>query len=32
MNPIAKGVWKLLHIDGPTSRYRSEPLRAVKAA
>jgi len=31
MNPIAKGVWKLLRIDGPTSRYRSEPLRSVKA-
>lgn len=30
MNPIAKGVWKLLRIDGPSSRYRSEPLRAVK--
>ncbi|WP_216902785.1 AurF N-oxygenase family protein [Nocardia alni] len=32
MNPIAKGVWKLLRIDGPVSRYRSEPLRSVKAA
>ncbi|MCP9619521.1 diiron oxygenase, partial [Nocardia otitidiscaviarum] len=28
MNPVAKRVWKLLDIDGPTSRYRSEPLRA----
>ncbi|MFI6866138.1 diiron oxygenase [Nocardia sp. NPDC050406] len=27
MNPISKRVWKLLRIDGPTSRYRSEPIR-----
>ncbi len=27
MNPVSKQVWKLLRIDGPTSRYRSEPLR-----
>ncbi|WP_228002319.1 AurF N-oxygenase family protein [Nocardia australiensis] len=32
MNPIAKRVWKLLDIDGYTTRYRSEPLRVVKAA
>ncbi|MFI5782141.1 diiron oxygenase [Nocardia sp. NPDC051570] len=31
MNPIAKRVWKLLRIDGHTTRYRSEPLRAVRA-
>jgi hypothetical protein len=31
MNPISKAVWKLLKIDGHTTRYRSEPLRAVKA-
>lgn len=30
MNPIGKGMWKLLRIDGPTSRYRSEPLRLGK--
>lgn len=27
MNPIAKAMWKLLKIDGHTTRYRSEPLR-----
>ncbi|RJO69900.1 diiron oxygenase [Nocardia panacis] len=32
MNPISKRVWKLLKIDGATTRYRSEPLRAVQAA
>ncbi len=33
MNPISKNVWKLLKIDGPASRYRSEPQRAkTKAA
>ncbi|MBF6212084.1 diiron oxygenase [Nocardia puris] len=32
MNPISKRVWKLLGIDGPMSRYRSEPLRVVKAS
>lgn len=31
MNPIGKAVWKLLKIDGHTTRYRSEPLRAAKA-
>ncbi|WP_433662967.1 AurF N-oxygenase family protein [Nocardia sp. CA-128927] len=31
MNPISKAVWKLLKIDGHTTRYRSEPLRAAKA-
>ncbi len=31
MNPIAKRVWKLFGIDGPGSRYRSEPLRLAKA-
>ncbi|MBB3037595.1 AurF N-oxygenase family protein [Hoyosella altamirensis] len=25
MNPIARRLWKLLAIDGPISRYRSEP-------
>lgn len=29
MNPVAKGVWKLLGIDGHSTRYRSEPLRVV---
>ncbi|NKY49294.1 AurF N-oxygenase family protein [Nocardia vermiculata] len=32
MNPVAKNVWKLLKIDGPASRYRSEPLRTKRAA
>ncbi|WP_067541287.1 AurF N-oxygenase family protein [Nocardia crassostreae] len=32
MNPIAKRVWKILRIDGPSSRYRSEPIRSGKAA
>ncbi|MGW5456404.1 diiron oxygenase, partial [Nocardia sp. NPDC003979] len=32
MNPIAKKVWKLLGIDGPSSRYRSEPKRSAKHA
>ncbi|MEU8897309.1 diiron oxygenase [Nocardia sp. NPDC048505] len=27
MNPVARRFWKLLEIDGPASRYRSEPLR-----
>jgi hypothetical protein len=27
MNPVAKRVWQLLGIDGPVSRYRSEPAR-----
>ncbi|MET7767386.1 diiron oxygenase [Nocardia sp. NPDC005366] len=31
MNPIARGVWKLLKIDGPTTRYRSEPQRGKTA-
>lgn len=31
MNPIGKAVWKLLKIDGHTTRYRSEPLRSAKA-
>jgi hypothetical protein len=31
MNPIGKAVWKLLKIDGHTTRYRSEPLRWAKA-
>ncbi|MBL1074628.1 diiron oxygenase [Nocardia sp. 2] len=29
MNPIAKRVWKVLGIDGPASRYRSEPIRGA---
>ncbi len=29
MNPVAKAVWKALGIDGPSTRYRSEPLRAA---
>lgn len=32
MNPVAKGMWKLLRIDGPASRYRSEPLRSARTA
>ncbi|WP_405490035.1 diiron oxygenase [Nocardia sp. NBC_00511] len=34
MNPVAKQVWKVLGIDGPTTRYRSEPDRPgqVRAA
>ncbi|MEV6769994.1 diiron oxygenase [Nocardia sp. NPDC051030] len=32
MNPIAKRVWKVLGIAGTASRYRSEPIRAGKAA
>ena len=31
INPITKQVWKLLRIDGAVSRFRSEPLREVKA-
>ncbi|UGU28332.1 diiron oxygenase [Mycolicibacterium smegmatis] len=27
MNPVAKLVWKICKIDGPPSRYRSEPQR-----
>ncbi|MGV0838126.1 AurF N-oxygenase family protein [Mycolicibacterium thermoresistibile] len=27
MNPVAKLVWRLCKIDGPPSRYRSEPQR-----
>jgi len=29
MNPVSRRVWKLLRISGPTSRYRSEPVRAA---
>lgn len=29
MNPVSRRVWKLLGIAGPTSRYRSEPVRAA---
>ncbi|TCJ97417.1 AurF N-oxygenase family protein [Nocardia alba] len=29
MNPVAHRVWQLLGIDGPASRYRSEPARRV---
>lgn len=28
MNPLAKLVWRMCRIDGPPSRYRSEPQRA----
>ncbi|MCA2207075.1 AurF N-oxygenase family protein [Nocardia rosealba] len=31
MNPVAKLVWRALGIDGPVSRYRSEPARRVTA-
>jgi hypothetical protein len=27
MNPLAKLMWKICKIDGPASRYRSEPQR-----
>ena len=27
MNPVAKGVWKVLGVDGPSSRYHGEPER-----
>ncbi|SKW55312.1 P-aminobenzoate N-oxygenase AurF [Mycobacteroides abscessus subsp. abscessus] len=27
MNPVAKLVWRMLHIDGRAARYRSEPQR-----
>ncbi|MBF6214043.1 diiron oxygenase [Nocardia puris] len=29
MNPVAKAAWRLLGIDGPVSRYRSEPDRTL---
>ncbi|RMI32902.1 AurF N-oxygenase family protein [Nocardia stercoris] len=29
MNPVSKAIWKLLGIDGPSSRYRSEPIRSA---
>ncbi|NEW26900.1 AurF N-oxygenase family protein [Nocardia cyriacigeorgica] len=29
MNPVARPLWKLCRIDGPASRYRSEPARAA---
>ncbi|UGT41402.1 diiron oxygenase [Nocardia yamanashiensis] len=34
MNPVSKRVWKVLGIDGPSTRYRSEPDRPgqVRAA
>ncbi|MEU4647289.1 hypothetical protein [Nocardia fluminea] len=32
MNPVARRVWKLLGIDGPSSRDRSEPKRSAKHA
>ncbi len=31
MNPVSRRVWKLFGIAGPTTRYRSEPHRRVKA-
>mgnify|MGYP000647349026 CR=1 FL=1 len=27
MNPVAKVLWRIFRIDGPASRYRSEPAR-----
>lgn len=27
MNPVSRRIWKLLRIDGRSSRYRSEPVR-----
>ncbi|MFD4353505.1 diiron oxygenase [Nocardia sp. NPDC058518] len=32
MNPVARWVWKMFGIDGPSSRYRSEPKRSAKHA
>ncbi|MFC9896905.1 diiron oxygenase [Nocardia sp. NPDC127579] len=32
LNPITRPLWSLLHIDGPVSRYRSEPERGMRAA
>ncbi|MCG5431138.1 diiron oxygenase [Mycobacterium sp. MYCO198283] len=32
MNPLAKLVWRMCRIDGPPSRYRSEPQRRPVAA
>ncbi|MBO0856028.1 MAG: diiron oxygenase [Nocardia sp.] len=32
LNPVSKRVWKLLGIDGPMSRYRSEPMRVNRKA
>ncbi|MBF6183133.1 AurF N-oxygenase family protein [Nocardia otitidiscaviarum] len=33
INPVTKRLWRLLHIDGDLSRYRSEPVRrAVRVA
>ncbi|MFD0361483.1 diiron oxygenase [Nocardia sp. GCM10030253] len=29
MNPVTRRLWKMLHIDGAPSRYRSEPERRV---
>ncbi|MGX1811788.1 AurF N-oxygenase family protein [Nocardia sp. NPDC055321] len=29
MNPVARVLWKLCKIDGPVSRYRSEPARTA---
>lgn len=27
MNPLAKVLWRIFRIDGPASRFRSEPAR-----
>ena len=32
MNPASRAIWKLLGIDGKSSRYRSEPSRVPHAA
>ena len=32
MNPVSRQVWKLCKIDGPASRYRSEPDRSPVAS
>ena len=29
MNPVSRRVWKLMKIDGRSSRYRSEPASAA---
>jgi hypothetical protein len=28
MNPVARTMWRVCRINGPASRYRSEPQRA----
>ncbi|MEV0437012.1 diiron oxygenase [Nocardia sp. NPDC050413] len=30
MNPVAKRLWQLAGVDGPRSRFRSEPIRTLR--